>query len=449
MSEELRAKEVSGKDLIELLINLDKNKMTEVLEDIHPEDLLDALRNYEEDKSILLRKLPEVIIVSILDQAQDDEKANLLKLLPEEVQKNIINEMSSDELVDLLGALTPQLADELLVKFDQEEVKKVKQLMSYDPQTAGGIMATEFIAVKENMTVKETLKYLQQEAPQAETAYYLYVLDDEKRLKGVVALRDIVINEFDVVISSIINEHVISVSVDMDQEEVGHYFEKYGFLLMPVVDNDGRMLGIITVDDIIRVVREEDTEDIYRLAGIGEGERIDGSIRNSVRIRLPWLFVNLLTALMAAATVKLFEGTIEKVVALATFMPIVAGMGGNTGTQTLTIVVRSIALGELTGENAKKVLFKEVSVGILSGLSIGLASGVLGFLLEDAIFGFVIGAAMILNMAVATFSGYVIPVVLKKLKVDPALASAVFVTTVTDVLGFFFFLGLATLFLMK
>ena len=217
-------------------------------------------------------------------------------------------------------------------------------------------------------------------------------------------------------------------------------------MTIPVVDEEEKMIGIITVDDIIKVVRDEDTEDIYRLAGISEGEKIQSDIANSVRRRLPWLFVNLFTALLASLTVSLFEGTIQKIVALAAFMPIVAGMGGNTGTQTLTIIVRSIALGELTFDNSKKVLFKEIGVGIVTGMAIGLAAAALGFIFEKSVvFGLVLGTAMLLNMMAATFAGYFVPVVLKKSGVDPALASSVFVTTFTDVLGFSFFLGLATL----
>jgi magnesium transporter len=217
---------------------------------------------------------------------------------------------------------------------------------------------------------------------------------------------------------------------------------------MPVVDENKRMLGIVTVDDIMEILRDETTEDIYRLAGVQEGERVGGSVRESVRSRLPWLYINLITAIAASLTVSLFEGTIQKVVTLASFMPIVAGMGGNTGTQTLAIIVRSIALGELTVENAKKVLVKEIGTGIIMGFAVGVVAAVIGLVwVGNMVFGIVIGTAMLLNMMVAVFAGFIVPVTLKKLKIDPALASAVFVTTVTDVLGFFFFLGLATVFI--
>lgn len=435
-------------ELVEFLLTANKKDVAEFIEDIHPADILDLLRDFDEEKLEIIQKLPEDIVASIIDYADDDEKYELFSLIPEGRQKEIVDEMSSDELVDLLGTISIEDANEILVKLDKEDADEVKELLTYKPDTAGGIMATEFIAITETMNVGDALKYLQKEAPDAETAYYIYVLDENDILKGVVSLRDIVISNFDVVIKDIMNEKVISVLTDMDQEEVGHIFEKYGFLTIPVIDDNNVMLGIVTVDDIMEILRDEHTEDLYRLAGIQESEKVAGSLRESIKSRLPWLFINLFTAILASATVGLFEGTIQRVVALATFMPIVAGMGGNAGTQTLTIIIRSIALGELTYENSRKVLLKEFGVGLSSGAAIGLTVAILAYLWNsNPMFGLVIGLAMVLNMVVATISGFGVPIILKKLNIDPALASAVFVTTVTDVLGFFFFLGLATVFI--
>ena len=356
--------------------------------------------------------------------------------------------MSSDELTDLVGALDEEETRSVLKKINEEDRKDVYKLLSYEPDTAGGIMATEFVSIRENKTIEKTLKYLQKEAPDAESAYYLYVINKENVLKGVVSLRDIVCNDFDTKISEITNTNVISVPYYMDQEEVAIKFEKYGFMTMPVVDENNKILGIVTVDDIVEVMQEETTEDIHRLGGVDEEEKVDGSLRDSIKSRLPWLIVNLITAILAASVVGAFEGTISQVVTLATFMPIVAGMGGNAGTQSLTIVVRGIALGELDKDNGMRIFIKELLVGLTTGIVIGAIIAVLGFMWErNFVFGIVIGLAMILNMMVATMSGFIVPVILKKLKVDPALASAVFVTTVTDVLGFFFFLGLATMFI--
>lgn len=440
--------EIRKEELLRILIKGTDSEINEVIEDIHPADILDIIHENDEYLFSILNRLPEWMIADIIDEEDDEEKYEILKGFSENKQKKIIEEMSSDEITDLIGTLDEEESKDVLGKMTEEDREEVCQLLSYDPDTAGGIMATEFISIRENKSVKDTLKYLQKEAPDAETSYYLYVVDKKDILKGVVSLRDIVCSSFDTKILEITNTKVISVQYDMDQEEVASKFEKYGFLTIPVVDEKNKMLGIVTVDDIMEILREETTEDIHRLGGIDEEERVDGSLFESIRSRLPWLFVNLITAILAASVVGMFEGTISQVVTLATFMPIVAGMGGNAGTQSLTIVVRGIALGELTGDNSRQIFLKELGVGLTTGIAIGTVIAALGFLWEKKIiFGVVIGVAMILNMAVATMSGFIVPVILKKLKVDPALASAVFVTTVTDVLGFFFFLGLATIFI--
>jgi len=436
------------KELTEFLLNGNIDEINKLIQFIHPADILVAIREYEGATIDLFQNLSANVIADIIDDAEDEEKYNLLSIHSEIMQKTIVHEMSSDELVDLLEAVSEDEARSIMIKMDKEDVAEVKELLTYPAESAGGIMATEFISVKENMTIGDTLAYLQKESPEAETSYYIYVVDENGLLKGVISLRDIVVSSFDIKISDIMNSNAMSIPVDMDQEEVGHIFEKYGFLTMPVVNEATRILGIITADDIMGILSDEHTEDLYRLAGLQEDEKVTGSLKDSVSSRLPWLFVNLVTAIMAAATVSLFEGTIQKVVALATFMPIVAGMGGNAGTQTLTIIIRSIALGEIDARNSRKILLKEFGVGLCTGISVGLAVALLGWFWEkNIVFGVVIGLSMVLNMVAATISGFAVPVVLKKLDIDPALASAVFVTTVTDVLGFFFFLGLATLFL--
>ncbi|MBU3110974.1 magnesium transporter [Clostridium lacusfryxellense] len=439
---------LNEKELIDFLINENIEEINKLIQFIHPTDILVAIRQYDGAKINLLHKLSPNVIADIIDDAEDDEKYDLLTIHSNIIQKKIIHEMSSDELVDLLEAVTEDEAKNIMRKMNKEDTDEVNALLFYPPDSAGGIMATEFIMVKENMTIGQTLNYLQKEATEAETSYYIYVVGDNALLKGVISLKDIVLSNFDVKVSDIMNSTAMSVPVDMDQEEVGHIFEKYGFLTMPVVDDSMHILGIITADDIMEILSDEHTEDLYRLAGLKENEKVTGSLKDSVSSRLPWLFVNLITAILAAATVSIFQGTIQKVVALAVFMPIVAGMGGNAGTQTLTIIIRSIALGEIDSKNSRKILLKEFGVGLCTGVSVGAAVALIGYFWEkNIIFGVVIGLSMVLNMMAATISGFAVPVILKKFNIDPALASAVFVTTVTDVLGFFFFLGLATLFL--
>lgn len=434
--------------ILEFILESPFETILEQIDEIHPVDFLEALGEFDDDPLIILEKLPDEYVALLLDYAEDDEKFNLLSLFSKNRQAQIISEMSSDELVDLLGTLDEDEQNEIITNMNTEEVEEVKALLSYDPESAGGIMATEFISIKETDTVNETINYLRTMAPDSETPYYIYVVDDLNVLKGVVPLRQIIVSTPDTLIKDIMIENIISAPVDMDQEEVSHIFEKYGFMAIPVVDHNGEILGIITVDDVMEIMKEEYTEDMFRLAGLDEEEKVAGTVIGAIKSRLPWLLVNLVTATLAAKTVSLFENTIAQIVALATFMPMVAGMGGNAGSQTLTLIIRGIAIGEISYENQADILKKEIAIGIINGLCIGLVVGVLGYFWVGSLsFGFVIGTAMLLNLIVATISGYLVPVLLKKVGIDPALASAVFVTTVTDVLGFFFFLGLATVML--
>lgn len=434
--------------LRETILQASLNEILDLTEELHPVDLLEVLQEYEEDQKALLEKFPDEYIAMVIDEAELDEKFILLSLFPPEQKQEIISEMSSDELADMLGNIDEDTQSRILEGMEEEHREEIEELLSFSPETAGGIMATEFVSVKETMTIDETLKFLRDIAPNAETPYYIYVLDDQDVLKGIVPIRAILTSLPDVLLKDVMLENVATIPASMDQEDVSNIFQKYGYMAMPVVDEEQVMLGIITVDDIMEVLSDEHTEDMYRLAGLDEEEEIDGSVLDSIRSRLPWLLVNLVTAILASATVSLFDATISKVVALAVFMPLVTGMGGNAGTQTLTLIIRGIALGEIDYENKKEILRKEFLVGVLHGAALGLIVAILGGLWEgNAVFGLVIGVAMFLNMVIAALSGFFIPLLLKKMGIDPALASAVFVTTMTDVLGFFFFLGFATLML--
>ncbi|MGL5380309.1 magnesium transporter [Clostridium sp.] len=435
-------------ELRSFLLHAPQSSIINYVETLHPVDILDLLIENPEDSFDILSRLPEKVIATIIDEAENEEKHSLLMMFSDNKQKNIIEEMSSDELADLLGLLDEEQANKILSKLTDKDARNVRQLMSYDPDTAAGIMATEFISIREDMSVLDTIHYLQNNNDESENIYDLYVIDVLDKLKGIVSLKDVVTSNFDSKISDILNTEFKSIPYNMDKEEVGLKFAKYGCLTMPVTDDYNRLLGIITVDDAMQVIRDEGTEDINRLGGVNDGEKLNGKLSESVKYRLPWLLINLLTAILASSIVGMFESTIAQVVSLATFMPIVAGMGGNAGTQTLTIIVRGLALGELDYKNTRYVLFKEFGIGAITGLAIGIVIAILGYIWEGKIiFGIVIGIAMVLNMIVATVTGFIVPVVLKKLKIDPALASSIFVTTFTDVLGFFFFLGLATLFI--
>jgi magnesium transporter len=278
--------------------------------------------------------------------------------------------------------------------------------------------------------------------------FYLYVVDARRHLVGVTSLRRLLLVSPETPLKRIMTADVTSVRVDTDQEEVARQVASYNLLAVPVVDEENKLAGVVTVDDVIDVIKDEATEDLLRLAGVSGDERIATPAGEAIRKRLPWLGVNLVTAFLAASVVALFESTIEQVTALAVFMPIVAGMGGNAATQTLTVIVRGLALGELSFANAKKALAKESLIGVGNGLALGVvAAGVAWVTKSDPMLGLLLGMAMLCNMFVAATMGTLVPLGLKALKVDPALASAVFITTFTDVVGFASFLGLATVFL--
>jgi magnesium transporter len=322
----------------------------------------------------------------------------------------------------------------------------VENLLEYDEQTAGRIMNPHVFALNEDMTVGEAITELQNNRD-VEMVFYLYVVDDRKHLVGVVSLRRLLLVSPETPLKRIMTADLISVRVDMDQEEVARQVAAYNLLAIPVVDEENKLVGIITVDDVIDVLKDEATEDIYRLAGVSGDERAFTPPGESLRKRLPWLGINLATAFLAASVVAIFEPQIALLPALAIFMPIVAGMGGNAGTQTLTVIVRGIALGELTWSNSRKALLKEVVVGLGNGIALGIVAALIVWAVRgNFLLGAVLGMAMIINMFVAAAAGTLVPLGLRAANIDPALASSVFITTMTDVFGFFSFLGLAAVF---
>jgi magnesium transporter len=307
-------------------------------------------------------------------------------------------------------------------------------------------MNPKVFALAEDMTAGESITALQR-SRDVEVVFYLYVIDARRHLVGVVSLRRLLLVSPETPLKRIMSSDLISARVDMDQEEVARQVAAYNLLAIPVVDEENKLVGSITVDDVIDVLKDEATEDIYRLAGVSGDERAFTPALESLRKRLPWLGVNLATAFVAAGVVALFEHTIDLFPVLAIFMPIVAGMGGNAGTQTLTVVVRGIALGELTWGNSRKALLKETLVGIGNGVALGICAALVVWATRgNPVLGMVLGMAMIINMFVAAAAGTLVPLGLRAVNIDPALASSVFITTMTDVFGFFSFLGLATLF---
>src|SRR6188472_544524 len=375
--------------------------------------------------------------------------ARLLATRPPEEIAKLAQDIPSDDAAALIDTLPEDLSNAVLDLMRPRESRVVEHLLEYEERTAGRIMNPNVFALNEDITVGEAITELQSNR-EVEMVFYLYVVDERRHLVGVVSLRRLLLVSPETPLKRIMSADLISARVDMDQEEVARQVASYNLLAIPVVDEENKLVGVITVDDVIDVIKDEATEDVYRLAGVAGDDRVFTPAAESLRKRLPWLLINLATAFLAASVVGIFKNTIDKVVALAIYMPVVAGMGGNAATQTLTVIVRGIALGELTWGNTRKALFKEAMVGIGNGVALGLVAALVAWATRgDPVLGVVLGTAMVINMFVAATAGVLIPLGLRAANVDPALASSVFITTMTDVFGFLSFLGLARLFASK
>jgi magnesium transporter len=414
---------------------------------IHPADSAEIITALApEEQAAIVERLQVPELAQIFAQMHEEDMRDMAQHLEVEALAEVLDEMEPDTAADLLGELEPAAAAELIEQMD--ESAEVVSLMAYPEDSAGGIMNTPPASLRRWMTVAESFTFIKQNYHDENEIFYLYVMDRYGRLSGVVNLRALILAEPYQTIEEIMNRDVISVRATIDQEEVAQVLSRYDLLAVPVVDDTERLVGIISHDDIVDVLEEEATEDMYRLAQVGEDAEIFGPIPRAIRNRLPWLIVNMGTAFLASSVVAFYEGTIAQVAVLAAFMPIVAGQGGNAGTQTMTIMVRSLALGEINGRDTLAALWHEFRIGIIHGLTLGLLVGLAAWLWKgNPMLGLIIGVAMLGNLIVAAVAGVLVPMLLKLLRVDPALASSVFVTTATDMLGFTFFLGLATYFL--
>ena len=422
-----------------------------LLQKQHPADLAQIFselpdRDREATFSLLAERNGRLAMEAV-SELGPEAGAGLLATRPAEEIAKLAQEIPSDDAAALIDYLPDELSAAVLDLMRPKQSGEVENLLEYDEQTAGRIMNPHVFALNEDLTVGEAITELQTNR-EVEMVFYLYVVDERTHLVGVTSLRRLLLVSPETPLKRIMATDLISARVDMDQEEVARQVASYNLLAIPVVDEENKLVGVITVDDVIDVIKEEATEDIYRLAGVAGDERAFTPAGESLRKRLPWLGINLATAFMAASVVALFEGTIQQITALAVFMPIVAGMGGNAATQTLTVIVRGIALGELTWSNSRKALIKEAAVGVGNGIVLGIAAAIVVWAARgNPVLGLVLGAAMLINLIVAATAGTLVPLGLRAANIDPALASSVFITTLTDVFGFFSFLGLATVFI--
>lgn len=427
------------------------DELLEFLRGLHASDLADILEHLEdEDERLrLLEVLPAALASDALAEMEDEERpAELLAQLDPRRIQELVDELADDDAADLIGELEPDEQQRVLESVSDAE--GVRELLEYPEESAGGIMTRELLSVRSDATAGQAIEQLRERARDREDFYTIFVVDPDQRLRGVVTLRNLVLHPPSTRMEELVEEPVAVVPVDMDQEEVGRVLSRYNLPSIGVVDARGRLVGRITFDDVIDVVEAETTEDILRFASVSEEEQLRGTTTGAIRSRLPWLVINLFTLSAAGFVVWTYRGAIEQLAVLAAIMPVIAGLGGNAGTQALAVTIRRIAIADESLSERWTVVGKELVVGLVNGLVIGALVATAAVLLPDtpATLGIVVMIAMWGNLVVASTLGAFFPILLESVGVDPAVASSIFVTTCTDLIGFLLLLGLASAFLL-
>ena len=433
-----------------LLTHENKTELIKYVEEMHNADLAEIIQNLDDDnrsKFILSIKdsFDPEILTYLNDSLRDDviEKIDIKKLASD------ASELDVDDAVDVIEDLEVSDQETFLSSIPDSERKLIEEGLNYPEDSAGRLMQRKFIAVDNSWNVGNAIDYLRNETENLPEDFYdVYLVDKADKVTGIVPLGRLMSSKRDVILNKIQNNKTRTIKVLTDQEEVAYQFTKYAMVSAPVVDDQDSIIGSITVDDVVEVIEEEREEDILKLGGVGQTDIFEDLI-NTIKSRFSWLLVNLLTAIAASTVIIFFQASIEKVVALAVLMPIVASMGGNAGTQTMTVAVRALATKELTPTNAIKIVIKETFVGGINGIIFALIVGIISaYWFNDNLLGMIIASAMIINLVIAGLVGTLIPISLNKINIDPALASGVILTTITDVFGFLSFLGLASIFLI-
>jgi magnesium transporter len=430
--------------MVQLVRNGDLAAFVRRAHDFEPADLADVLASLDEHERLAVVQAlpPELSSQALAEMPEDAHAEDTLAALNPEQAAEIVEELEDDDAADILGELEPEEQERILSEV--EDRTEVDRLLRYGEETAGGLMTLHTVTVRDTATVAEALEEIRRQAEEVEDLYQVFVVDADHRLVGILPFKDLVVSRPERRIHDFMADADISVPPDLDQEEVARLMARYNLPSVPVVDESGRLLGQVTFDDVIDVVEAETTEDLLKFGGVSADEELAAGWKEAVRSRLPWLYLNLLTAFLAGGVVYVFQGTVQRTVALAVWMPIIAGMGGNAGTQALAVTVRRLALGLIPRDRLGRVVGKELLVGVTNGLAIGVVVGlVAGLLGEGFRLGLVVFLAMTGNLLVAGFAGAFIPALLERYNVDPAVASSIFVTTFTDVCGFLLLLGLA------
>jgi magnesium transporter len=439
-------------EMVKRLIRRDASpSLSNLLSKSHPVDVAHLFHDLERHEQRILFELisdPEMS-GTVLSELDPEVSAQLLENLNKEQIVTILDEMANDDAVDVIQTLPESLAEEILQLMEDEYSQEIEQLLQYDEDTAGGIMSTDIFSLSEEMTVREAIDAIQQ-AEDVEMVFYLYVTDvSHNHLVGVLSLRKLLTVSPTKTLGEIMVRDVISVRTDVDQEEVARIVEKYNILAIPVVNETNKLMGVITVDDVIDVIRAEATEDIYKMAGASDEELLLGYRSFLIaRLRLPWLLTNLLGGVATGFLMWKFRVTLEAVIALITFIPVITGMGGNVGAQSATIVVRGFATGRIDFSSIRRVIYRELRVGIIMGAVCGCVVGVIAYAWHgNPYLGLVVGMAMIFAITVAAAMGVIAPAFFNRIGVDPAIAAAPFVQTANDITGILIYFGTATFFL--
>ncbi len=422
----------------------------EDLESIHPADAADHLEKLPlEDQVTWVGQLPLPIAAEALEEMEEHQRIPLLEQLDTALAARLLSEMSPDDAADTLDELDEEHRNALLRRLKHEDATLLRKLMRFDPDSAGGVMTTECLVLDHRLSADQAIASIRKEIADKEIPYYAYLVDENERLVGVPSLRDILLSKPGTLLKDLVRDkNLIAVHFDVDKEDVAHQLRHYNFLALPVIDYDGRFLGVVTHDDVMDIIHEEASEDMLGMVGAGQDETVDTPWKSSVLKRLPWLCINMVNSGFSAWVVHLFEGTITEMAILAALMPIVANQAGNTGQQSLAVVIRQLAMERFDRKRIWFAILREAKIGLLNGLIVGLlVLGMVFAVTHKLRLAEVMSMALGMNMFLGAIAGASIPLVLKELGRDPAQASSIFLTTITDSAGFFIFLSLATLML--
>lgn len=442
-------KEDYVKKILEALEKEKINTFRDIFLDFHPTDQAEIFNNLEpEQRRLVYEYLSPEEFSEIFESLDIDEQKEAAPELSKDYAADVYNNMSADDVADFLGELQQPNVREILGSMDKEEAREVQELLLYDEETAGSIMTKEFISLKSSSTVAEVIALLRKEGPEAETIYYLYVVDEDGRLAGVVSIRDLITASSEEQVENIMSTRVVSIHVKTDQEEAAQLIQKYDFLAAPVITDDNTLVGIITVDDALDVLEEEATEDFGEITASRGSTDISITSYQAAKMRTPWIILLMFFGLGTAEVINRFESTLETVVLLAAFIPLIMGSAGNTGTQSLAVSVRSLALGTSNKKGLVRTIWREFATGLLIGIVAGLAILVLiGTFYNDYTLGLIVGGSIVLSLGTASVIGMTIPLIINKMNLDPAIASGPFITTLNDIISLLIYFTIATSFL--